>query len=203
MFDRLASKKAVEKTIESLEKRGVFVEFAESAKDALEKLTGLIPASAEVMTGSSTTLKQIGFTETLKSGKHPWKNLKEMAMKEKDSIKKADLQRKGLAAQYFIGSVHAVAQTGEVLIASATGSQLPSYAYSSPNVIWIVGTQKITANLNKAFKRVWEYALPLEDQRMKDAGESGSDIGKILLFEKEIFSDRKIILIFVNEKLGF
>ncbi len=38
---------------------------------------------------------------------------------------------------------------------------------------------------------------------MKSIGYSGSTIGKILLFEKEILPNRNMKLIFVNEKLGF
>jgi hypothetical protein len=38
---------------------------------------------------------------------------------------------------------------------------------------------------------------------MKQAGFVGSAIGKILIFEREAMPDRKITLIFVNEKLGF
>jgi hypothetical protein len=38
---------------------------------------------------------------------------------------------------------------------------------------------------------------------MKYVGYPGTIIGKILIFEKEINENRKINLIFVNEKLGF
>ena len=70
-------------------------------------------------------------------------------------------------------------------------------------MIWVVGTQKIVLNLEEGMRRVREYCLPLEDKRMKQAGFVGSAIGKILIFEREVMPDRKITLIFVNEKLGF
>ena len=102
-----------------------------------------------------------------------------------------------------MGSVHSVTQPGEVVIASATGSQLASYVYASHNVIWVVGTQKIVLTLEEALKRIREYFLPLEDERVKQAGFKGSAVAKILIFEKETLPSRKITLIFVNEKLGF
>jgi hypothetical protein len=55
----------------------------------------------------------------------------------------------------------------EILIASATGSQLSAYAYSSSNIIWVAGAQKITPSLETAFQRLREYCLPLEDKHMK------------------------------------
>ncbi len=198
----LASEESVKKTISALKSRGISAELVESGKQALERLKKIIPAGAEIMTGGSTTLEQIGFVELLKSGKHQWKNLKDEILSEKNSKKQAEFRRRSVTSDYFIGSVHAVAETGEVLAASASGSQLPSYAFSSNNLVWIVGTQKIVPDLETAFKRVREYCLPLEDKRMKDLGYGGSTIGKILLFEREIMP-RKITLIFVNEKLGF
>ncbi len=201
-YDQLASKKTVEKTIKAVKSRGINVEFLNTKEEALERIKALIPAGAEIMTGGSTTLEQVGFVELLKSGKHKWNNLKDKLLAEKDEAKQSELRKKSVTSDYFLGSVHAVAETGEILTASASGSQLPSYAFSSNNVIWIVGTQKIVPTLEEGFKRVRNYCFPLEDKRMKSIGYPGSTIGKILLFEREILP-RKITLIFVNEKLGF
>jgi L-lactate utilization protein LutC len=202
-FDVLASKETVEKTIRALEPRGINAEFVNKKEDALNRLKRLIRPGAEVMTAGSTTLDQIGFTELLKSGKHPWKNFKDAILEEKDPAKQMELRKKSVTAEYMIGSVHAVVETGEVLVVNATGSSLPAYSYSSNNVIWIVGTQKIVPTVNEGFKRLREYCFPLEDKRMKSIGYAGSTLGKFLLFEKEILENRKITLIFVNEKLGF
>ncbi len=92
-----------------------------------------------------------------------------------------------MLSEYFLGSVHAIAETGEMVIASASGSQLPAYIFTSNNVIWVAGTQKIAPALPDAIKRVEEYVFPMEDARMKKEGAAGSTIGKLL----------------VNEKLGF
>jgi len=155
------------------------------------------------MTGSSTTLKEIGFVDFLSSGKHLRNNLKEKIVAEHDTKKQAELRKKSITSDYFLGSVHAVTQAGQVIVASATGSQLSSYVYASNNVIWVVGTQKIVPNLEEGLRRIREYVFPLEDQRMKQAGYKGSNIAKILIFEKETLPTRKITLILVNEKLGF
>lgn len=188
--------------MEALKTRGINPEFVDKREDALKRLKELIPSGAEVMTAGSTTLGDIGFVDLLKSGKHPWKNLKDELLAEKDPVRQMELRRKSILAEYFLGSVHAVAETGEVVTASASGSQIPAYAYSSNNIIWVVGTQKIVPTLEDAFKRVREYCLPLEDARMKREGFGGSTIGKLLMFEREIMP-RKLKLIFVNEKLGF
>ena len=202
-YDTLASKDAIKKVMNAVKQRGITPMLVNTKEDALMKLHELIPGGAEVMTGSSTTLNQIGFIDLLKSGKHPWKNWKDIILAEKDEAKQMRLRRESVSSEYFLGSIHAVAETGEVVIASNTGSQLPSYAYASKNVIWIVGSQKIVPTLEDALKRVQEYVFPLEDARMKSIGYPGSNISKLLIFQKEINPDRKIILLLVNEKLGF
>lgn len=202
-YDTLASIEAVKKTIEALKTRNVIVELVNTKEEALDKIIKLIPAGKEVMTGGSTTLDQIGLTDMLKSGKHPWKNLKDQILAEKDSVKQMVLRKKSITSEYFLGSVHAVTQTGEILIVNATGSSIPSCAFSSDNVIWIVGTQKIVPTLEDGFKRIREHCVPLEDKRMKSIGYEGTTIGKYLIFEREINENRKINLIFVNENLGF
>ncbi len=202
-FDVLASKVTVEKTVKALKPRGINAEFVGAKEEAFERLVALIPKGAEVMTAGSTTLDQIGFTGLLKSGNHPWKNLKGEILAEKDPAKQMELRRKSVTSEFMIGSVHAVAETGELLVVNATGSSIPAFSFTSDNVIWIVGTQKIVPTIEDGFKRLREYCFPLEDKRMKSIGYQGSTLGKFLLFEKEINENRKLSLIFVNEKLGF
>ncbi|MBS3057282.1 MAG: lactate utilization protein [Candidatus Diapherotrites archaeon] len=199
----MASEASIKKTMKALKGRGIDAEFVKTREEALKRLVESIPEGAEIMTGGSTTLEEIGFVDLLKSKRHKWKNLKDELLAEKDSEKQAELRKRSVTSEYFIGSVHAVAETGEVLVASASGSQIPAYSFSSDNIIWIVGAQKIVPTAEDAFRRVREHSLPLEDKRMKSIGYSGSTIGKLLVFEREILPNRKIRLIFVNEKLGF
>ena len=202
-YNQLPVKEIIEKTAEAVKSRGINVELVETKEEALNRLIEIIPADAEVMTAGSTTLEEIGLTDLLKSGKHKWNNLKDRILGEKDEAKQSVLRKKSVTSDYFLGSVHAVVETGEILVASASGSQLPSYAFSSDNIIWVVGVQKIVPTVEEAFKRIQEYCFPLEDKRMKNIGYPGSTIGKILVFEREIMPNRRIRLIFVNEKLGF
>jgi len=98
--------------------------------------------------------------------------------------------------------VQAVTQEGEVVAASAGGSQLAAYAYGAKNVIWVVGTQKIVSDLDDALRRIREHSLPLEDQRMKSIGYPGTFLAKILIIERED-PRQTASLIFVDEPLGF
>src|SRR3989344_3376175 len=203
-YEALAIREAVERAIAALAERGVGSELVSNRAEALERIKALIPYHASVMNGSSRTLEEIGFVDYLKSGQHPWNNLHQEILDEKDPQKQAELRKQSVLSDYYLGSVHGVAETGEMVIASNSGSQLPHIVFTSPNLLFVVGTQKIVPNLEAAIRRVREYVLPREDKHMKSMGASGSAISKLLIFEKEPdFMKRTVRVIFVQEKLGF
>ena len=205
-YNSLPTPERIQKTIEALRTRGVKGLLVETKEEALNQIQSMIPAGASVMTGASVTLQQIGFEALLIEGKHAWRNIKGEILAEKDPTKQTVLRKQGTLADYFLGSVHAITENGEILIASATGSQLSAYAYSSPNIIWVAGAQKITPTLESALQRVRNYVLPLEDQHMKQlhGKDAGSFIGKLMIFEREApYLHRTVNLILVNEALGF
>jgi L-lactate utilization protein LutC len=199
---RLADDATLERTRKALQARGIQTALVKDRAEALAWLLKTIPAGGQVMTTSSTTLEEIGFIDLLKSGTHPWRNFKERILAEKDTQKQNELRALSTSVDYYLGSVHAVAETGEVVVASNSGSQLPAYAFNSPHVLWVVGAQKVAKDLESAIRRVRTYVLPLEDARARKAYGAGSSTSKILIIEKEVRPGR-LTLLLVKEKLGF
>jgi hypothetical protein len=203
-YTTLASKDTVLKTSAALKERNVEAIIVDTGKEGLEKIKELIPQGATVNNGSSTTLQEIGMIDYLKDKNNGWNNMHAAALAEKDPAKQAELRQRSSFADYYLGSVHAITEGGEMVIASASGSQLPSIANTARNLILVIGTQKIVPNLEEALKRLRGYVVPLEDKRMKSTGAAGTVLAKILIFEEEPpFMGRSIRVIFVNEKLGF
>ena len=203
-YDILATKEAIQRAMAALSARGIGAVAVDTRASALAKVRETIPAGASVMNGSSRTLEEIGFVDYLKSGAHGWKNLHEEILAEKDPARQAILHKQAVLSDWYLGSVHALAETGEIVIASNSGSQLPHIVFTSPNLIFVVGVQKIMPDLTAAMARVRDYALPLEDQRMKSIGYGGSAISKLVIVEREpSFSSRKMQVVIVSEKLGF
>ncbi len=205
-YTQLASEESITKVVVGLKERGFEPMVVATKEEALEKIKELIPAGASVMNGASKTLEQVGYIEYLKAGQHPWRNLHASILAEKDPAAQQVLRRQSLTSDYYLGSVHGLAQTGEMLIASNTGSQLPHIVYSSPNLILVVSTQKIVPTLEDAHKRLWEHVVPLEDVRMKEVygPESGTNVSKVFEFRKEqAFNGRKVYVLLVKESLGF
>lgn len=201
-YNTLASEQSLKKTVESLKANGMNAIVANTADEAKAKVLELVPKQAEVMTMTSVTNDAIGVSEVINnSGDYDSIRTKLTAMNRE--TQSGEMQKLGAAPMWAIGSVHAVTQDGHVHIASNSGSQIPAYVYGSQHIIWVVGTQKIVANDQEATKRIYEYVLPLESDRVHRVyGMDKSNVSKLLVINKEV-SPGRITIIFVKEVLGF
>jgi len=203
-YTEIPSRQVLEDTVKALQSRGVLAEIVETKAGALERVKDIIPAGASVMVSGSQTLDEIGFTEFLKEGEHSWHNLAKEIAEEKDPTHHHQLLLQSTMADFYLGSVHAISKRGELVFASTNGHQLPAYSFNSPNIVWVVGAQKITNNVAAALERVMGYWLPQENEKQKRLGHGGCFIGKFLIFEREDPRlHRKVHLLLVNEPLGF
>ncbi len=195
-YGNLADDKTIERTASALRENGIDVIVVENGSKAKEKLMELIEENSEIMNMTSVTLDTISASKEILESENSVRN----KLNKMDN--KQEKQKLGAAPELATGSVHAVTEDGKVLVASATGSQLPAYAYGSAHVIWVVGAQKIVKNLEEGMKRLYEYSLPLEDERARKVYGVGSSVNKILIINKEAAPGR-ITMIIVKEKLGF
>jgi hypothetical protein len=198
---QLAEDEALGRAVMALRAKGYEVFVVEDGDTAARVVFDLIPEGAEVMTMTSMTLQALGINQVIdKSGRYDSvrKKLKSMNRKTEGQ----EMNRLGAAPEWAIGSVHAVTEDGSVLIASNTGSQLPAYVYGARHVIWVVGTQKIVKDVSEGMQRIWEYCLPLEDERAREAYGVGSAVNKLLIIHGEVRPNR-ITVIFVKAVLGF
>lgn len=203
-FDTLASQETIAKVTTNLMGKGYIVTTVPSSQEALETIKTLIPAGASVMNGSSKTLEQIGYIDYLKTEAHSWDNLHAKIVAEQDPQKQELLRRQSVLSDYYIGSVHALVENGEFVVASNTGSQLPHIVYTSPNLIFVVSTKKIVPTLDEALKRLKEYVIPLEDENMKTKYGMGTQLSKLAIIKAESpFSTRNVHFLLVQENLGF
>lgn len=200
-FDELADDQIISATIQALKNNNIEAMAVENANDAKEKVLEMLPEGAEVMNMSSITLETLGLDKEInESGKYD--AVKPKLFKMDRNTQSVEMQKYGSAPVWSVGSVQAVTQTGQIIIASNTGSQLSAYAYGSAHVIWIVGTQKIVKDLDEGMKRIYDFVLPLETAHMQQLYKVNSNVSKLLVINKEITPGR-LTVIFVKEKLGF
>lgn len=200
----IASAESINAAVSSLTKNSFMPIVVENKEEALAKVLELIPEGASINNGSSTTLEEIGFVDHLKAGEHKWKNLHEEVLKEEDPVRQEELRKQSVISDYYLGSAHAVTENGELVISSASGSQLPGLAHTAQNLVLVVGAQKIVPTLDDAFERVDKQVIPLEDARMKEAYGVGTLHAKTLILRHEHpMAERKAHIVIVKEPLGF
>jgi hypothetical protein len=200
-FGTVADDGRVRRTTGALEAHGFTVLRAADAADAKGIVLGLIPQGSQVHHGASQTLEVSGIADELeKSGRYDPLRPKIWSM---DRGTQADeIRRLSAAPDVMLGSVHAVTETGSLVIASNSGSQVGPYASGAGRVILVVGTQKIVSDLEEGLTRINEYSFPLEDARAQAAYGIRSGVNKVLIINREIVPGR-ITVVFVDEVLGF
>lgn len=203
-FNTLASRESINITMQALLANGFQPEVVENKAEALERIKTLIPKDASIHNGGSATLQEIGYIDYLKEGTHGWNNLHANILAETDPKKQTALRQESSFSDYYLGSVHALSETGEMVISSNTGSQLPHLVFTSPNIILVVGTQKITSTLVGAIRRLEEHVVPLEDKRIMGIYNMHTMNAKTLILHKENpMMGRNVKVILVKEQIGF
>jgi L-lactate utilization protein LutC len=192
---------AIVRTVAALRARNIDVIVADTRAAANHALIQLLPDGVEICDSTSETLDAIGFTAFVR-GNPRYTNLHDVYEAEPDLTKRNDLRRRASIADYFIGSVQAIAETGEIFVASSTGSQLAPYVYAARRVILVVGTQKIVPTFDAAMQRVRGHTLVRHDQWLTEMGRAPTPIGKLGIIEHESQAGRITVLL-VKEHLGW
>jgi L-lactate utilization protein LutC len=191
----------LERAATALTAHGFTVEILDDATAARTRIRDLIPAGASVLTGASETLRLSGIDEDINtSGRYEALKPRLMAM---DRVAEADEIRRLVASpDVIVASASALTETGSLVLASASGSQLPGYAGGAAHAIWIVGAQKVVPDLSTALRRIEDHALPLESARAEAAYGRPSAINRLLILNAEPHPGRGTVLL-LREAIGF
>src|SRR5215469_7070790 len=200
-FSQLASEEQIAQTVQALSAHGIRAVVFESGEEARNYVLDLIPSGAQVYNSPSRTLELIGLTEDIE---HPtrFQSVRAQLLSLDRVTQRSEMRKLGASPDVLVGSVHAITAQGEIMIASATGSQLGPAASGAGSVIWVVGTQKLVRTLEQGFRRIQEYCLPLETERTHQVYGQASAVNKMLIVQGEAVPGR-IRIILVKQLLGF
>jgi hypothetical protein len=199
-FTALPDDATLAATVVALEEHGFSVEVVDDLDAAREAVLARIPRGSSVMTNTSVTLAETGIADAINdSGDYESARNKMMALDFATQVQ--EMKAIGGQPDYAVGSAHAVTRDGTLVIASASGSQLASYAWGAANVIFVIGAQKIVPGVEAARERVYQHSLKLEDARAQAAYGQHSFVGKILEIHQEL--PGRIHVVLVKKPVGF
>jgi acyl-CoA hydrolase len=199
-FTRLPDERTLTSTVTALEEHGFSVEIVDDLDAARQAVLARIPHGSSVMTNTSVTLDEAGIVAPINDSGHYDSARARMAGLD-FTTQLQEMKAIGGQPDYALGSVHAITRDGTLVVASGSGSQLASYAWGAANVIFVVGTQKLVADLEAARDRIYQHSLALEDARAVAAYGQHSQVGKIM----EIHSEQpgRIHIVLVRQVAGF
>jgi hypothetical protein len=199
-FTTLPDDQTLDATVVALEEHGFGVDVVDDLDAARGAVIARIPQGASVMTNTSVTLQETGIADAI-NGDGSYDSARNKLNELDYATQLPEMKATGGQPDFALGSVHAVTQDGVLVIASASGSQLASYAWGAANVIFVVGAQKLVLDLETARQRIFEHSLLLEDARAYAAYGMNSHVGKILEIHQE--DPGRIHVVLVRQAVGF
>jgi acyl-CoA hydrolase len=199
-FTTLPDEQTLALTVTALEEHGFSVEIVDNFGAARAAVLARIPYGSSVMTNTSVTLAETGITDAVNDG-GPYESARNAMFALDFATQAQEMKAIGGQPDYALGSVHAVTRDGTLVIASASGSQLASYAWGAANVIFVVGVQKLVPTLEAAHQRIYQHSLKLEDARAQAAYGQHSSVGKILEIHQEL--PGRIHIVLIRQVVGF
>ena len=199
-FTALPDDATLTATVVALEEHGFSVEVVDDLDGARAAVLARIPRGSSVMTNTSVTLEETGIADAINDG-GPYESARQKMLALDFATQVQEMKAIGGQPDYALGSVHAVTRDGTLVIASASGSQLASYAWGAANVIFVVGAQKLVPTLEAAHERIYQHSLKLEDARAYAAYGQNSRVGKILEIHQE--NPGRIHVVLIRQPVGF
>jgi hypothetical protein len=183
----------------ALRAKNIDARVVDTGEEARRLVLELVPEGAEVHSAKSKTLVDVGlFQDPFESGRYDSVRARYM---KRDRQTQGREMRKLMAPDYMLGSVQAVTEAGDLVIASASASQLGPYASTAGRLILVVGSQKIVRDLDQAMRRIEQRVFPYEDAIVRERMKISTFIGKILTIRRE-WVDGRITVVLVREPIG-
>lgn len=200
------NEKLAETVIKGLQSRNMSGYYAASKEEALKQALELIPTESTISMGGCMSAHEIGLINALENGNYHYLDRSKMEPRE------------GLLAAYdsdiFLSSTNAITNDGILVNIDGNSNRVSCIAQGPKKVIFIVGMNKVCADLDSAMKRARNVAAPINAQRFdiktpcKETGKcfdckSPDTICCQFLITRYSRHIGRIHVILVNDDLGF
>lgn len=151
--------------IQQLEQRHYNAMYCKTAQEAVKTIVGLIPDGSSVAWGGSMTIRDMGLTKALheRASLEIWD--RDLAP-DRDAAQA--IYRKTFSADYYLSSVNAISESGEIVNIDGNGNRVAAITFGPKHVILVVGINKVTQNLEAAISRARSLAAPVNMMRFAD-----------------------------------
>ena len=193
--------------IKGLKSRNMNGYYASSREEALRIALELIPEGSSVTMGGAMSAHEIGLVDALKNGNYQF--IDRDAYEDKRAAMLAAYD-----ADVFLSSANAITSDGVMVNIDGNSNRVSAIAQGPKKVVFIVGMNKVCADIDGAIKRARNVAAPINAQRFglsTPCSKTGACMNckspdticcQILITRYSRHTDR-IHVILVNDSLGF
>lgn len=150
-----------QKVIKGLESRNMSGYYAASKEEALKKALEIIPEGSSVTMGGAMSAYEIGLVDAIKAGNYRFIDRENAGTPEEK--RKAMLE--GYDADFFLSSANAMTDDGVLVNIDGNSNRVSMIAQGPKKVLFIVGMNKVTSDIDSAMKRARNVAAPINAQR--------------------------------------
>lgn len=152
------NEKLAEKIIKGLESRNMTGYYAPNAQEAKKLALHLIPKGSKVTNGGAMSAHEIGLIEALQNGDYDYID-RDTAEDKKAAALAA------YSADFFITGANAITEDGVILNIDGNSNRVSAIAFGPEKVLFIVGMNKVTKDIDAAYSRARNVAAPINAQR--------------------------------------
>lgn len=142
--------------IDNLAKRNIEGFYCENSAELVEQVLTLMEEDSVIAWGGSQSVKESGLMDAIKSGKYTLIDRTKAA----DFQEERELQAKSILSDYYLMSTNAITLDGQMVNIDGNGNRVSALIYGPKHVIIIAGMNKVTTDVESAYKRVKTMACP-------------------------------------------
>jgi len=199
-FTAPASEAELEALAANLRARNFDVVVVHTGAQAKAEVLRRTPDGARIHSGKSKTLEDIGLFDTL-MGSDQYDFVRKQTLKMDRSTQGREMLKLGATPDLMINSVQAVTEAGQLVVVSASGSQIGAISTGAAALILVVGSQKIVPDLDTAFQRIQDHVFPYEDARLMEMLGIHTLWSRTLILERD-FKPGRTTVILVRDPVG-
>lgn len=158
----IRNEKAAGKVIKNLARRNIEAFYCPTSREAVDKLLEMIPHGSSVTWGGSMSIRDIGIPAALAdAGKY------EVYDRDKapDRAAATEIYLKAFSCDYYLSSANAITEDGVIVNIDGTGNRVAAITFGPRNVIFVIGMNKLTQNVDAALARARSLAAPVNTAR--------------------------------------
>ena len=158
----IRNEKAAGKVIKNLARRNIEAYYCPTAREAVEKVLEMIPAGSSVTWGGSMSIRDIDIPAALaNAGKYKVYDRD----KAPDRAAATEIYLKAFSCDYYLSSANAITEDGVIVNIDGTGNRVAAITFGPRNVIFVIGMNNLTQNVDAALARARSLAAPVNTAR--------------------------------------